>query len=238
LQSIKIATILLTLFFAYDIFFVFITPLIFKESVMESVARGVTAGTFIDLPLLIRWPQILNPPDAQSFLMIGMGDIVRILPLSTVVPHAVSHGLTHLLFCMHGRNQILPGIFLNYLYRYDAMKRLSWKTGYYTVGMTGYVLGLLATYVSLILMQRGQPALLYLVPFILLPTILLAYHRGDLRQMWSSMDRPVQVPAFLTEAEEDGLRHGDSDDSDLEDANGGAAGRTESEVSRDDADRV
>ena len=33
-------------------------------------------------------------------------------------------------------------------------------------------------------MNSAQPALLYLVPFTLLPTILVAWLRGDLNTMW------------------------------------------------------
>ncbi|XP_049271851.1 uncharacterized protein LOC125758551 [Rhipicephalus sanguineus] len=35
------------------------------------------------------------------------------------------------------------------------------------------------------LMDTGQPALLYLVPAILLPVILLAWCRGDLKNFWN-----------------------------------------------------
>jgi signal peptide peptidase-like protein 3 len=33
--------------------------------------------------------------------------------------------------------------------------------------------------------KAAQPALLYLVPFTLLPLFLMAYLKGDLRSMWS-----------------------------------------------------
>ena len=42
----------------------------------------------------------------------------------------------------------------------------------------------MATFISLFLMNSAQPALLYLVPFTLLPTILVAWLRGDLPAMW------------------------------------------------------
>ena len=62
------------------------------------------------------------------------------------------------------------------------------------------MLGLVATFISLFLMNSAQPALLYLVcqpqcwpgtlhyiwqvPFTLLPTILVSWLRGDLPDMW------------------------------------------------------
>ena len=50
--------------------------------------------------------------------------------------------------------------------------------------VAAYILGLVATFISLFLMNAAQPALLYLVPFTLIPTILVAWCRGDLRPMW------------------------------------------------------
>ena len=56
---------------------------------------------------------------------------------------------------------------------------------------SAYVLGLVATYISLYLMESAQPALLYLVPFTLTPVILVAWIRGDLPAMWQG-DFPSQ----------------------------------------------
>jgi signal peptide peptidase-like 3 len=41
--------------------------------------------------------------------------------------------------------------------------------------------------------KAAQPALLYLVPFTLLPLFLMAYLKGDLRSMWSE-PFAVQAP--------------------------------------------
>lgn len=43
---------------------------------------------------------------------------------------------------------------------------------------------MLATFLALRLMQTAQPALIYLVPFTLVPTYLWAWKNGHLRQMW------------------------------------------------------
>ena len=42
----------------------------------------------------------------------------------------------------------------------------------------------MATFISLFLMNSAQPALLYLVPFTLLPTLAVSWLRGDLAAMW------------------------------------------------------
>ena len=49
---------------------------------------------------------------------------------------------------------------------------------------SAYILGLVATFISLFLMNSAQPALLYLVPFTLLPTLAVSWLRGDLAAMW------------------------------------------------------
>ncbi|OQR71260.1 signal peptide peptidase 2B-like [Tropilaelaps mercedesae] len=42
----------------------------------------------------------------------------------------------------------------------------------------------MVTFVALYLMETPQPALLYLVPCTLLPVVLMALCRGELRAMW------------------------------------------------------
>ena len=56
---------------------------------------------------------------------------------------------------------------------------------------TAYILGLVATFISLFLMNSAQPALLYLVPFTLIPTILVAWCRGDLASMWDGDNKVI-----------------------------------------------
>ena len=58
---------------------------------------------------------------------------------------------------------------------------------------TGYILGLVATFTSSILMSGSvQPALLYLVPLTLIPTILVAWGRGNLASMWNGDKKVIK----------------------------------------------
>lgn len=50
---------------------------------------------------------------------------------------------------------------------------------------TAYTLGLVLTFVVMLLSKMGQPALLYLVPFTLLTSGLLAWKRKEFRQFWA-----------------------------------------------------
>ncbi|XP_018824430.1 signal peptide peptidase-like 3 isoform X1 [Juglans regia] len=73
LPNIKVATILLCCAFFYDIFWVFISQVIFNQSVMVSVARGDNSGGE-SIPMLLRVPRLFDPWGGYD--MIGFGDII------------------------------------------------------------------------------------------------------------------------------------------------------------------
>ncbi|KAL6503603.1 Signal peptide peptidase-like 3 [Orobanche gracilis] len=73
LPNIKVATVLLCCAFLYDIFWVFLSPFIFHDSVMIAVARGDKSGGE-SIPMLLRVPRIADP--YYGYNMIGFGDIL------------------------------------------------------------------------------------------------------------------------------------------------------------------
>ncbi|KAI3907506.1 hypothetical protein MKW92_003545 [Papaver armeniacum] len=73
LPNIKVASVLLSCAFVYDIFWVFVSPLIFNESVMIAVARGDNSGGEA-IPMLLRIPRFFDPWGGYD--MIGFGDIL------------------------------------------------------------------------------------------------------------------------------------------------------------------
>lgn len=160
LPDIKVSTILLTLAFAYDVFWVFLSPLFFTQSVMVAVAQG--GGTGEAVPMLLRLPRLA--PDELSpggYSMLGLGDIA------------------------------LPGLLVSYLLRFDlsrssvaASSKLFWLHSYFALASLGYAAGLACTYLALVAMGQGQPALLYLVPSTLGLIVVVAWRRGELREMW------------------------------------------------------
>lgn len=168
LPNLMVACIMLSAFFAYDIFWVFISPLFFAgQSVMVEVAMSVVGGT-LPLPLLLIIPRFFS--DQQGLL--GLGDIV------------------------------LPGLLLAFLFRVDYAQakkaRLSARAkislsdviassegSYFAGALLGYGAGLVITFTMLAVLQMGQPALLYLVPFTIVPTLFRASRRGELRMLWS-----------------------------------------------------
>uniref|UniRef100_A0A8C4RA57 Signal peptide peptidase-like 2 n=1 Tax=Eptatretus burgeri TaxID=7764 RepID=A0A8C4RA57_EPTBU len=58
--------------------------------------------------------------------------------------------------------------------------------GFGDVGLPGYAVGLMLTFVALMLMQMGQPALLYIVPCMLLTCTIVACIRRELSMFWSN----------------------------------------------------
>jgi len=150
LPNIKVSAVLLSMAFLYDIFWVFISPYFFEESVMIRVATGGSSGEAI--PLLLRFPRISD--ELGGYSLLGLGDIA------------------------------LPGLFISYLLRFDYSRHVRIFEGYFALSMVGYIAGVLATDLALLVFRSGQPALLYIVPSTLGLVCLVSKWRGDLAPMW------------------------------------------------------
>uniref|UniRef100_K1QEH8 Signal peptide peptidase-like 3 n=1 Tax=Magallana gigas TaxID=29159 RepID=K1QEH8_MAGGI len=197
LPSLKVSTLLLVGLLVYDVFWVFFSSYIFSANVMVKVATRPAenpVGLFakklhlsgfmrdapkLSLPGKLVFPSIQN---SSHFSMLGLGDIV------------------------------MPGLLLCFVLRYDAYKKTQTnsveagvpppptyvhKVTYFHCSLIGYFLGLLTATVSSEVFKAAQPALLYLVPFTLLPLLTMAYLKGDLRRMWSEPFIVQPVPKNL-----------------------------------------
>lgn len=197
LPSLKVSTLLLVGLLVYDVFWVFFSSYIFSANVMVKVATRPAenpVGLFakklhlsgfmrdapkLSLPGKLVFPSIQN---SSHFSMLGLGDIV------------------------------MPGLLLCFVLRYDAYKKAQTnsveagvpppptyvhKVTYFHCSLIGYFLGLLTATVSSEVFKAAQPALLYLVPFTLLPLLTMAYLKGDLRRMWSEPFIVQPVPKNL-----------------------------------------
>jgi len=158
LPNLKVGTVLLVCTFFFDIFWVFLSPLLFKKSVMIEVATG--GGTGQSVPMVLKIPGDLP----GQFKILGLGDIA------------------------------IPGLFVSFLLRHDWMRGSSGPRGYFIPGLIGYAVGLGATFLSLYVMEHGQPALLFLVPGVLLPTFAKASRLGELHLLWNASYGPAQRP--------------------------------------------
>lgn len=147
LPNLKVATVLLSLFFLYDIFWVFLSEYIFKKNVMVSVATKMPS-----LPMVV----LLKRLDG-GFSLLGVGDIV------------------------------LPGLLLCYLYRFDYFNRKTFLSGYFFKAWIGYALGMICTLLMVAVLNRAQPALLYLVPGTLLPTFFFSKKNNEFHLLWKGL---------------------------------------------------
>jgi len=148
LPNLKISVILLSLFFIYDIFWVFISKYIFPKNVMITVASSLP--TF---PMMVVLPRFLDHGES----ILGLGDIA------------------------------LPGLFLCFLYRFDYFNKIPFRSGYFLRAWIGYIMGLLITFLMVWATQAGQPALLYLVPCTILPTVFFGWRRKQLEDLWKGL---------------------------------------------------
>ncbi|EGZ21515.1 hypothetical protein PHYSODRAFT_492490 [Phytophthora sojae] len=171
LPNLKVATVLLTLAFCYDVFFVFLSPIFFGSSVMEDVATGGPAAytksgypgvdyceryptypACVDpepMPMLLVLPRVLDWAGGVS--MLGLGDI------------------------------ILPGMLLSFTLRFDYSQG---STNYFRLMAVGYAVGLALANLAVMITEMGQPALMYLVPTTLGTLIVASKRNGDFRALW------------------------------------------------------
>lgn len=180
------ACLLLLGLFVYDIYFVFGTPM------METVALG------LDVPIKFVVPREGGKFMKQMFLLIGTGDLV------------------------------VPGVFILFLLRFDYHQYYSQRPGtpfhharaiprpYYIWGMVWYTLGLALTMVAMHTSQRGQPALLYIVPCVILGTLAVAKVRGEVGDLFRFDDEIEMLPSIHQESQPpaEPMVANDDDDSD------------------------
>ncbi|KAH8042043.1 hypothetical protein HPB51_020156 [Rhipicephalus microplus] len=75
---------------------------------------------------------------------------------------------------------------------------------YFYIACVSYGLGMVATFLALELMRNAQPALLYLVPFTIIPTITTAWSKGDLFAIWNGV-KARMPPMVASPRDEPGI---------------------------------
>ncbi|KAJ5367940.1 uncharacterized protein N7496_007700 [Penicillium cataractarum] len=193
--------ILGSLFF-YDIYFVFFTPLM------------VTVATKLDVPIKLLFPRPPSPgeePDVQSLAMLGLGDIV-------IPGMMIGLALRFDLFLYYRRKGIqqaqLQGLSEQnvkpqYQRATGAWGERFWAPAvkpqvpefkppysdarsfpkvYFKASIVGYVVGMITTLLAMQYSNHAQPALLYLVPGVLISLWGTAFFRGETSIMWDFSD--------------------------------------------------
>jgi signal peptide peptidase-like protein 2B len=192
IQNLRLATILLSSFFFYDIFMVFISPAIFAgRSVMVEVATAGAASEVTSdkgecirneeerMPMLFAFPRF---DWLGGYSMIGLGDIV--------IPGLL---ISFALRVDYARCEKLARIRAETSAHLPSARRLSFfGAHYYWIPLCcSYIVGLSLTFAANIEGWTfgtgipGQPALLYLVPCTLLTMIFLAKRKGELMPLWN-----------------------------------------------------
>ncbi|KAM6201284.1 signal peptide peptidase-like 2A [Rhynchocyon petersi] len=174
LPNFKSCVILLGLLLLYDVFFVFITPFITKngESIMVELAAG-PFGNSEKLPVVIRVPKLIY------FSIMS----VCFMPVSIL-------GFGDI---------IVPGLLIAYCRRFDIQIGSSI---YYISTTIAYAVGMILTFVVLVLMKKGQPALLYLVPCTLITASVVAWRRQEMKKFWKGSSYQVMDHLDSTTNEE------------------------------------
>ncbi|GAB6032198.1 Signal peptide peptidase-like 2B [Chamberlinius hualienensis] len=172
--SLKNCTIILGFLFIYDIFMVFVTPLLTHDgkSVMEKlvIGGGDIGDSLLVVPSVFQCPFISTSPIAictHGFLILGFGDV------------------------------IVPGILIAYCHDFSTKNKI--PNVYFASSLIGYGFGLLLTGVFINVMKMIQPALLYLVPCSILPVFIVACIRKEFRCMW--YNHPVGYKLFRNSGE-------------------------------------
>lgn len=127
----------------------------------------VTVAKSLDGPIKILFPRSIVP-DAEGKLemsLLGLGDIV------------------------------IPGFFLALLLRFDAHNanvpyfptnvHAQFPKPYFHSALLGYVIGLGVTLYIMIVFEAAQPALLYLVPACLSSSLLCAFVKGEIKDLFA-----------------------------------------------------
>src|ERR1700742_3439095 len=115
----------------------------------------------------------------------GKQQVSEQLPMVLRVPHlltSIDSTNDPLDVCFPNRDSLLgfgdilvPGLLISYCHAFDLIFTIP-KRIYFVTSSICYALGLMATFGALYLMEgKAQPALLYLVPFTVIPPLVIAF---------------------------------------------------------------
>jgi hypothetical protein len=186
---------LLMLLFVYDIFFVFITPLLTSDgsSIMVRVAVGDTIMPNKTAAAVQPVHSPLIPGNNTSYWSGG-----ERVPMVFRVPYFERSSWDFCFadygFLFLGYGDILvPGLLISYANFHDRLYNIPYRP-YFTISCAFYALGLILTSVFVYLMEgTGQPALLYLVPATIIPVSLLAAYRREWSAFWNGPETAATV---------------------------------------------
>jgi signal peptide peptidase-like 3 len=188
LPDLRTTTILLVGLVAYDVFFVF-----FAGKLIQKASGSSTAEDAASVMVAVATSTPRNPLALiVSWLRLGrflrpVNDLA--LPAKFVIPSFRS-GAKAGEYCILGAGDvIMPALALVYLRGVDLQWRESKRPAgvtstYYVVALFMYFLSLVMTFFINGITASAQPALLYIVPFVLGGAVVGACLRGELGAVW------------------------------------------------------
>ncbi|XP_017751661.1 PREDICTED: signal peptide peptidase-like 2A [Rhinopithecus bieti] len=175
LPNFKSCVILLGLLLLYDVFFVFITPFITKngESIMVELAAGPFGNNEKNDGNLVEATGQPSAPHEKLPVVIRVPKLIYFSVMSVCLMPVSILGFGDI---------IVPGLLIAYCRRFDVQTGSSYI--YYVSSTVAYAIGMILTFVVLVLMKKGQPALLYLVPCTLITASIVAWRRKEMKKFW------------------------------------------------------
>ena len=113
----------------------------------------VTVAKGVEAPIKLMFPRGQDGCGDLQFSMLGLGDIV------------------------------VPGLFIAFLAKFDATRLNGKSSTFLNVTMVSYVLSIVTTVLVMLVFNAAQPALLYIVPYILLSSAGTALFLGEWKQL-------------------------------------------------------
>eukprot|EP00294_Goniomonas_avonlea_P017143 CAMPEP_0114569438 /NCGR_PEP_ID=MMETSP0114-20121206/16628_1 /TAXON_ID=31324 /ORGANISM="Goniomonas sp, Strain m" /LENGTH=146 /DNA_ID=CAMNT_0001756321 /DNA_START=189 /DNA_END=626 /DNA_ORIENTATION=- len=135
---------------------------------MVAVAMSGTANPAARLAkalsLPFKVPELISLP---AKIVIPLGESVSVLGLGDIA---------------------LPGLIVSLALKCDR-QRFGGTSRLFPVAVAGYVVGLLCSMLALLVFNAAQPALLYLVPCVVIPLHVQAWRQGTLRPLWQGPEK-------------------------------------------------
>jgi len=185
LPSLKIAAVLLTAMFLFDIFWVLVSPHVLPP-VQAWFDKEMEELTDLLSRLLPHGPsKPLHPRHSVMESVAKGGHTHEAVPAGIKIPiFGGAPGAYHLL----GFGDVaLPGALASFLLQYDALTGKGPCDGFFIVVVVGYFVALCACLLVVERFQTAQPALMYIVPGTLWVTVAYAWCSGDLLSMWRGL---------------------------------------------------
>eukprot|EP00442_Polarella_glacialis_P010031 CAMPEP_0115099190 /NCGR_PEP_ID=MMETSP0227-20121206/31684_1 /TAXON_ID=89957 /ORGANISM="Polarella glacialis, Strain CCMP 1383" /LENGTH=495 /DNA_ID=CAMNT_0002494093 /DNA_START=71 /DNA_END=1558 /DNA_ORIENTATION=- len=118
----------------------------------------VSVAMGVEAPIKLMFPRGMGGCGNLQHSMLGLGDIV------------------------------VPGLFIAFMAKWDAVKigqKASTSFVYLNAIMVAYVLSLITTVAIMLFFNAAQPALLYIVPYVLVASAGVALQRGEFKELWA-----------------------------------------------------